>query len=54
MPERNRPMKPGSRRWKQAVNEGGTEGFYWVSYDEEVKIFEDYIAPTDLTVKIKR
>ena len=29
-------------------------GFYGVSYDEEVKIFKDYIAPTDLTVKIKR
>ena len=28
-------------------------GFYGVSYDEEVKIFKDYIAPTDLTVKIK-
>ena len=61
MPERNRPMKPGSRRWRQAANEGGQRGircadrgFYGVSYDEEVKIFKDYIAPTDLTVKIKR
>ena len=28
-------------------------GFNGVSYDEEVEIFKDYIAPTDLTVKIK-
>jgi len=26
MPERNRPMKPGSRRWRQAANEGGQRG----------------------------
>ena len=26
MPERNRSMKPGSRRWRQAANEGGQRG----------------------------
>ena len=26
-------------------------GFYGVSYDEETKMFKEYIAPTDLTVK---
>ena len=39
------------KRFKALV--APVRGFYGVSYDEEVKIFKDYIAPTDLTVKIK-
>ena len=26
-------------------------GFYGVSYEEETKMFKEYIAPTDLSVK---